>query len=152
MSTDTGWRPELGTDGPSVVLVAVDGTETAAHAAAFAAGLARRNNARLEVVTVSALSAAASLSAGAAAALIETQQEIVDDIRARIEQAKADYGVDARLWVRSGDPFAEIVAVADEVKPDIVLVGASQQAAHRLIGSLAVRLVKLGRWPVTVVP
>jgi len=26
------------------------------------------------------------------------------------------------------------------------------QAGHRWIGSLAVRLVKAGRWPVTVVP
>ena len=32
------------------------------------------------------------------------------------------------------------------------MVGASAQAGHRLVGSLAVRLVKAGRWPVTVVP
>jgi nucleotide-binding universal stress UspA family protein len=152
MTTDAAWRPEIGTDGPNVVLVAVDATETAAHAAAFAAGLARRNQARLEVVTVSSTSTAASLSAGAAAAMIETQHEIVDDIRSRIEQAAKDWGIDARLWERTGDPYAQIVAVADEVKPDVVLVGASKQATHRLVGSIAVRLVRLGRWPVCVVP
>lgn len=146
------WRPELGTDGPSTVLVAADGTDTAMHAMAFAFGLARRNRARLEVVTVSPSVGAAALSAGAAAAVIATQQEIVTEIRTRVEQARAELGVDARLWERSGDPFSEIVAVADEVRPDIVLVGASTQATHRLVGSLAVRLVKLGRWPVTVVP
>jgi nucleotide-binding universal stress UspA family protein len=42
--------------------------------------------------------------------------------------------------------------VADEVRADAVVVGASTKAGHRLVGSLAVRLVKAGRWPVTVVP
>ncbi len=32
------------------------------------------------------------------------------------------------------------------------VVGASEQAGHRLIGSVASRLVRAGRWPVTVVP
>jgi nucleotide-binding universal stress UspA family protein len=31
-------------------------------------------------------------------------------------------------------------------------VGASEQAGHRLVGSIATRLVRLGEWPVTVVP
>ena len=31
-------------------------------------------------------------------------------------------------------------------------VGASKQAGHRFVGSLAVRLVRAGKWPVTVVP
>ena len=51
-----------------------------------------------------------------------------------------------------GDPYTELRRVADEVRADAVIVGASMQAGHRWIGSLAVRLVKAGRWPVTVVP
>ena len=51
-----------------------------------------------------------------------------------------------------GDPFNELRRVADEVRADAVIVGASTKAGHRWIGSLAVRLVKAGRWPVTVVP
>ena len=35
---------------------------------------------------------------------------------------------------------------------DAVIVGASAQSGHRFVGSLAVRLVRAGRWPVTVVP
>jgi nucleotide-binding universal stress UspA family protein len=38
------------------------------------------------------------------------------------------------------------------VPADAVVVGASAHAGHRLVGSLAVRLVKAARWPVTVVP
>jgi nucleotide-binding universal stress UspA family protein len=51
-----------------------------------------------------------------------------------------------------GDPFNELRRVADEVRADAVVVGASTKAGHRFVGSLAVRLVKAGRWPVTVVP
>jgi nucleotide-binding universal stress UspA family protein len=46
----------------------------------------------------------------------------------------------------------EIGKLADEVKVDAVIVGASTHAGHRLVGSVAIRLVRAGRWPVTVVP
>ena len=51
-----------------------------------------------------------------------------------------------------GDPFTELRRIADEIHADAVVVGASAHAGHRLVGSLAVRLVKAARWPVTVVP
>jgi nucleotide-binding universal stress UspA family protein len=54
--------------------------------------------------------------------------------------------------VAHGDPYREINRVADETRADAIVVGASKQAGHRLIGSLAVRLVRAGKWPVTVVP
>jgi nucleotide-binding universal stress UspA family protein len=46
----------------------------------------------------------------------------------------------------------ELSRIADRVLADAVVVGASEQAGHRVIGSVAVRLVRMGRWPVTVVP
>jgi nucleotide-binding universal stress UspA family protein len=42
--------------------------------------------------------------------------------------------------------------MATEIRADAIVVGASTWAGHRFAGSLAVRLVKAGRWPVTVVP
>lgn len=51
-----------------------------------------------------------------------------------------------------GDPYSGLRQTADELKADAVVVGASEQAGHRFVGSVAVRLVKAGRWPVTVVP
>jgi nucleotide-binding universal stress UspA family protein len=42
--------------------------------------------------------------------------------------------------------------MAQEVRADAVVVGASERAGHRFVGSLAGRLVKTARWPVTVVP
>ena len=43
---------ELGTDGPSVILVGVDESVTASRAGAYAAGLARRQGARVVAVYV----------------------------------------------------------------------------------------------------
>jgi nucleotide-binding universal stress UspA family protein len=54
--------------------------------------------------------------------------------------------------VAHGDPYTEIKRMADEMRADAMVVGASAKAGHRIIGSLAVRLVRAGRWPVTVVP
>jgi nucleotide-binding universal stress UspA family protein len=54
--------------------------------------------------------------------------------------------------VRHGDPYTEFAHIADEMRADSVVVGASMHAGHRLIGSLGVKLVRAGKWPVTVVP
>ena len=54
--------------------------------------------------------------------------------------------------VRRGDAFTELRDAAVELRADMVVVGASEQAGHRLVGSVAARLVRTGRWPVVVVP
>ena len=68
------------------------------------------------------------------------------------DTVKAKVGVPLTFVIARGDPYTELKRVADEMRADAVIVGASMQAGHRWIGSLAVRLVKAGRWPVTVVP
>jgi nucleotide-binding universal stress UspA family protein len=61
-------------------------------------------------------------------------------------------GVPVELVVRTGDPYQVLSAVAHEVRADSVVVGSSTSIGHRIAGSLAVRLVRNARWPVTVVP
>ena len=43
---------ELGTDGPSLIVAAVDGSTTSLRAGAYAVGLARRQRSQLVVITV----------------------------------------------------------------------------------------------------
>jgi nucleotide-binding universal stress UspA family protein len=146
---------ELGSDGPSAILVGVDDTVTAARAAWYAAGLARRQRARLFAVYVAptaSLAAAAPSGASVLAAEAEAHAAIAADLRSRAETAAADIGVAVTFIEAHGDAYAEIKRIADEVRADAIVVGASAKAGHRLVGSLAVRLVRAGKWPVTVVP
>jgi nucleotide-binding universal stress UspA family protein len=87
-----------------------------------------------------------------AAARRQAASEIADDMRRRAEEVSQELGISLDFIAAEGDPFTELRRIADETRADAVVVGASAQAGHRLIGSLAVRLVRAGRWPVTVVP
>ena len=156
MTDAEGGAFELGTDGPKVILVGVDDSVTSLRAAAYAAGLARRQGARLIAVYVEQLSAMYGAAAGAAAGAIAAQEqalsETAEDLRRRAEEGARIAGLPVTFVAARGDPFAELCRAADEARADAVVVGASAKAGHRWIGSLAVRLVKAGRWPVTVVP
>jgi nucleotide-binding universal stress UspA family protein len=148
-------RFELGTDGPMVVLTAVDGSRTSLRAGSYAAGLARRQRSRLVVVYVAATGAIgglAGLSAGSAAAVAMSARDLGEQLRQQAEEAAAHIGIAVEFITAEGDPYNEITRVADEVRAEVVVIGASESAGHRLVGSLAVRLVRAGKWPVTVVP
>ena len=143
---------ELGTDGPSRMLVGVDGSETSLRAGAYATGLARRQGSKLIVLYVMPTAAMAGQIAATAGALAQTQQEIADQLRATIEERAVPMGLDVEFVVRRGNPYRELLAVADERKVDAVVVGASTQSGRRFVGSLAGRLVRDAVWPITVVP
>jgi nucleotide-binding universal stress UspA family protein len=150
------WLPgpfERGTDGPRVILVGVDGSPTGMRAGAYATGLARRQHCRLVVVYVATPSVWAGMAPGAVAAAQEgIFDETIADLRSQIRERADDIGVPITFMVRRGDAFIELRQAATEAKADMVVVGASEQAGHRLVGSVASRLVRAGRWPVTVVP
>ncbi len=135
-----------------MLLVAVDGSDTSLRAGAYAAGMARRERARLICLYVRPLTAVAGIGAGVAVSMQEAHDEVAADLRQSVEAQRARLGIRAEFVERSGNPFAEIVRLADEVRADAVIVGASTKAGHRFVGSLAVHLVRASRWPVTVVP
>ncbi|MEU1791000.1 universal stress protein [Streptomyces sparsogenes] len=144
---------ERGTDGPKVIVVGVDGSESSWRAAAYAAGLARRQGSLLAVVYVQpVLAGGAVLGASVAQTTEEVAEELMQEIREAAERRRGIFEVRWEFHTFRGDPYTGLVQAADELKADAVVVGASEQAGHRFIGSVAVRLVKAGRWPVTVVP
>ncbi|MER5890403.1 universal stress protein [Streptomyces sp. NPDC001941] len=146
-------RFERGTDGPKVIVVGVDGSDSSLRAAAYAGGLARRQNALLAIVYVQpVMPAGAAMGAPVADTTGEIAEELVAEIRRAAERVKGIWEVRWEFHTFRGDPYAGLVTAADELTADAVVVGASESAGHRIIGSVAVRLVKAGRWPVTVVP
>ncbi|MHB9857475.1 universal stress protein [Streptomyces sp. YIM S03343] len=146
-------RFERGTDGPKVIVVGMDGSESSLRAAAYAAGLARRQHALLAVVYVQPVMAAgAAMGAPVAEATGGIAEDLIRQIREAAQQVKGIFDVRWEFHTFPGDPYSGLVKAADELKADAVVVGVSEQAGHRIIGSVAIRLVKAGRWPVTVVP
>ena len=122
------------------------------RAGAYAAGMARRQGARLVCLYVRPFSAVSGIGAGAAVSMQEAHDSVAAELRQAVEEQTARLGIDVVLIERDGNPFTEIVKLADEIKADAVIVGASTKAGHRFVGSLAVHLVRVSRWPVTVVP
>ena len=145
---------ELGSDGPRVILVGVDGSRSSLRAGAYAAGLARRQRSLLVIGYIQP--AGVVMVPQAAASIAEAGRGIAEDIRAQIHEALDRLPEDAMpSWefrTRAGDPYSGLVKIAEEVRAEAVVIGASESAGHRIVGSVGVRLVKSGRWPVTVVP
>ena len=143
---------ERGTDGPRVIMVGIDGSDTSMRAAAYACGLARRQRCQLVVVFVATYSAWMASVAGAGAAIQSTMDELGAELRQDIRSIAEELHVPVTFMIRRGDPCAELKAIADASKADTVVVGSSTRAGYRIMGSVATRLVRLGRWPVIVVP
>jgi nucleotide-binding universal stress UspA family protein len=146
---------EIGTDGPSVILVGVDNSTTSSRAGWYAAGLARRQRARMVALFVSPLATFGSAGPGGAALAAARDQafrETVADMEHQARVIGEELGISITFMAAKGDPYTEICRVANEVRADAIVVGASAHAGHRFVGSLAVRLVRAGKWPVTVVP
>ncbi|RII20270.1 Universal stress protein family protein [Streptomyces sp. YIM 130001] len=144
---------ERGTDGPKVIVVGVDGSDTSLRAVAYAAGLARRQGALLAMVYVQpVLATSAALGVPVTDTTDEVAESLIAEIRASAERVKDTFEVRWQFHTLRGDPYSGLVSAAEDLTADAVVVGASEQAGHRFVGSVAVRLVKAGRWPVTVVP
>jgi nucleotide-binding universal stress UspA family protein len=139
-------------DGPDAILVAVDASENSYRAAAYAAGLARRQGARLICLYVHAVGGMTSLSPVLVGPLVEAQAETVDEIRRAIADNAEPRGINVTLVEATGNPAQEIARVADEMRVDAVVVGASSQAGHKIIGSIGAALVRKAHWPIIVVP
>ncbi|MFD9608597.1 universal stress protein [Streptomyces sp. NPDC059083] len=153
MSEQQPGRFERGTDGPKVIMAGVDGSASSLRAVAYAAGLARRQSALLALVYVQpVIPAGAALGVPVSGTTEEIAEELVREIRASAERVKDLWRIRWEFHTFRGDAYAGLVQAADELTADAVVVGASESAGHRFVGSVAVRLVKAGRWPVTVVP
>ena len=140
-------------DGPSAIVVGVDGSDPAWRAAAYAAGLAGRQGSRLVLVHVRQISPLASaFGPYAADASARAAQEIERQVRDGAERMGSALALTWEFYVVEGGVVEGLCGLATSLRADAVVVGACHNRLHRIAGSPATRLVKGGRWPVIVVP
>jgi nucleotide-binding universal stress UspA family protein len=140
------------------LVVGYDGSAPAVRALDAAIRLLRGRAGRIEVIYVAHMTTAEMMSADA---IVEMEQ--IFDEMARDLQAQAAGQLEGRedRWRferRQGPIAEELVAAAGKV-PDAgpadtvaIVVGSSSQAAHRMIGSVAVSLARHTTVPLVVVP
>lgn len=136
-------------DGPSLLVVGVDGSDTSWHALHYAFGLARRQ--RGVVVAVFAFTPLVSWN-GSSAAGWYTGEELADELDAAIVALSEEHQVAAEFLRSQRDPVGCLLEVASARRADAIIVGASKALSHRLVGSKAARTIRRSRCPVIVVP
>src|SRR3954447_12301087 len=115
---------ERGTGGPRVILVGVDGSPTSLRAAAYAAGLARRQRSRLVAVYVAEPAPPMAGWVPAAEVAARGAAEQVDaELRQELGPASERLGIAVEYRTAHGDPVTALSRIADELPADAVLVG-----------------------------
>src|SRR4030088_158753 len=72
---------ELGSDGPNVIVVGVDGSPTSMRAGAYAAGLARRQNSRIVAVHVTSTPMFSGMVPSASGAIEQGLEDVAEEVR-----------------------------------------------------------------------
>ncbi|MGH8960585.1 MAG: universal stress protein [Jatrophihabitantaceae bacterium] len=139
-------------DGRSLILVAVDGSETSLRAGAYAAGMAHRQHSRLTCLYVHSPNLLGATVPAVVAATAAQNATVAQELREMVEVQAPRLNIEVSFVERHGSPYNAIAQLADELRADAIVVGASTKSGHRFVGSLATHLVRAARWPVIVVP
>lgn len=152
------------------ILYATDLSDNAAHAFRHAIGVARCFNARIHILHVLPEVDAAVMNYVSTVMGRDTladfevvhKEEIKDKIRQRLHQFAKDELADhpedvdriATVEVHHGNPVVEILAAADRINADLVVMGTHSKGAlkYALLGSVAEKVLRKSHRPTLVVP
>jgi nucleotide-binding universal stress UspA family protein len=145
-------------NGNIYLVVGYDGSPPARRALDAAARLLQGRSGRIDVVYVAHLPAVDMLSAGAVAEMEVSFDEIERDLRAaaskQLDGREERWRFERGQGIITDQLLAAATDLRDEHPDDTVsiVVGSSSQAAHRLVGSVAVSLARRSPVPVVIVP
>jgi nucleotide-binding universal stress UspA family protein len=145
---------EIGRDGPGVLVVGLDGSNTSHDALAYAVGMARREGSELVIVQVgSPVSTAAAVAAVGGAGVPPDPDRGIEPVALATHEALDELLPGRwRVVTCEGEPGAELERVAKECQADAIVVGRSRNPGRHLLGSVAARLARRANHPVIVVP
>jgi nucleotide-binding universal stress UspA family protein len=136
------------------ILIATDGSPSAREAVEFGLELAAEQSA--EAIFVQVAPAVDVLPGGGFGMTAALPHELTEYDRSSLEEAArlaSEEGVDARTELLSGNPVDEIVAYADSIDADLIVVGSRGHGviASALLGSVSRGVLHEARRPVLVV-
>jgi nucleotide-binding universal stress UspA family protein len=138
----------------NTILIATDGSESAREAVEFGLELAAEQNAEPMLVYVAP--ALDVLPMGGFGGTAAVSHELTDADRNVLEEARelaAGRGIETKTQLLQGDAVDEIVAYADTIDADMIVVGSRGHGAiaSALLGSVSRGVLHEARRPVLVV-
>jgi nucleotide-binding universal stress UspA family protein len=139
-------------------VVGYDGSPPASRALDAAARLMQGREGRVIVVYVGHLSSTVMLSADAIAQMESDFGEIEKELRVTAAEQLKGLAQPWEFMRRQGSIGEELISVAAGIQHEhpadtvAIVVGSSSNAAHRLLGSVAVHLARHAPVPLVIVP
>lgn len=140
------------------LVVGYDGTPPAIRALAAAVNLLHGRSGEIEVVYVAHLPGVDMLSANAVAEMEVNFDEIAQDLRTQAEEQLRGQEERCQFKRRQGLISDELINAATEIRDAhagdtvVIVTGASSNAMHRMLGSVAVSLARRSPVPIVIVP
>jgi len=134
------------------ILLATDGSDFAAGAERVALAMAEAFGAQLQIASVVITNPVAEAQG---ADIIRAGEEDVRELQEHLRSAAAECGVAAETIVCRGlDPYAEIVAAAEQNNSDVIVIGRRDRRGllARLIGDATAHVIGAAKCSVLVVP
>jgi nucleotide-binding universal stress UspA family protein len=148
---------ELPRPGETAVVIGLDGSDTSWNAFWWGCGEARRlSRAAVAVFVSPTIDASTGLAwaVGCPYDYTESQRRATEqafELESEVHRHAAEHGLDLLFVHAHGDPAQELLRVAETVRSDLIVVGRSAKALHRLAGSLGRRLIGKSHAPVVAV-
>ncbi|MEM0449161.1 MAG: universal stress protein [Methanomassiliicoccales archaeon] len=132
------------------ILVAVDGSKQSVKATKLALGIAKGTKAKVTFVSVVELRDIPTLMSEAQSPYDEDQAQLALGAAMKLASAVA---VKADPVLRKGHPAGQIVRLAEEIKPDLIVMGSRGRTgtAGLLLGSVSTAVLKSTQFPVLIV-
>ena len=146
------------TSGDLYLVVGYDGSEPSVRALDAAVNLLRDRDGDMDVVYVAHLTSLEMMSADAIVEIRESFDQIEADLLAQVGAQLAGREERWQFERRQGVVPEQLIAAAthfSEAHPGdtvAIVVGSSSQAAHRIVGSVAVSLARHAPVPLVLVP
>ena len=143
---------------PEIVMVALDGSELSEAVVPLASTIAAKMNAELQFVRVSPMAYHSAMGDAGIYYTSPVSYSRAADFAGEylepfVERAKLA-GIDASMRTPTGSPANTLIAVADENKNTMIVIGTRGQSGFKrlIVGSVTDKVIRSSSHPVLVIP